>query len=290
MLSKRAFSVINPQRCSRLYSSAPSDLLQHVQILPDASLETFRSQAFHASKPMLLPRSHFNAANMPAMDTWFKSPNNPAELNHNHLSPYADTVLPIEITSDTNFARVEQPLSLFLHHLRTLKLQDPATNTRMYIAQASLADLPQPLQSELPAPLHVTQAGKGDIYASSLWLGLAPTETPLHRDPNPNLFVQLAGTKRVRLCAPRVGDGVFAAVRERCGEGVGSMAIRGEEMMVGAERGELERVVWGEGVDGSRFWEADVGRGDGLFIPKGWWHSIRSVGEGVVGSVNWWFR
>jgi len=34
----------------------------------------------------------------------------------------------------------------------------------------------------------------------------------------------------------------------------------------------------------------EVSPGDALFIPKGWWHSIKSVGIGVTASVNWWFR
>jgi hypothetical protein len=33
-------------------------------------------------------------------------------------------------------------------------------------------------------------------------IGHPPTYTPLHRDPNPNIFVQLAGEKVVRLLAP----------------------------------------------------------------------------------------
>lgn len=224
---------------------------------------------------------------MPAINTWFTSQNGKTELSHPHLEPHSSTVLPIEITSDKDFARVEQPISLFLQHVRFIR--ESNSDARMYIAQASLADLPAVLRAEVPAPDLVTKAGKGDIYASSLWLGLAPTNTPLHRDPNPNLFVQLAGTKRVRLFAPRVGDAVFATVRERCWGG-GSAAIRGEEMMVGVEREALEWEVWGGGVEGRKCWEVEVGAGDGLFVPKGWWHSIKSVGNGIVGSVNWWFR
>jgi len=30
--------------------------------------------------------------------------------------------------------------------------------------------------------------------------------------------------------------------------------------------------------------------GDGMFIPKGWWHSVKGVGKGIIGSANWWFR
>lgn len=90
---------------------------------------------------------------------------------------------------------------------------------------------------------------------------------------------------------PHVGLSIFDAVQERVG-GVGKANLRGVEMMEGAEREALEDEVWKH--DDARAggcWDAQVGVGDALFIPKGWWHSIKSVhGEGVIGSVNWWFR
>lgn len=166
------------------------------------------------------------------------------------------------------------------------------------------------MRDDVPTPDLVLRAGKGDVYDSSIWLGRAPTYTPLHRDPNPNLFVQLAGRKVVRILRPRDGDAVFARVQERIG-GSASATMRGEEMMRGAEKRALEEEVWGEGLDeegAMQGFEAEVARGDGLFIPKGWWHSIKGVGEGMTGSVrgigcftlafvsniglqvNWWFR
>jgi len=146
------------------------------------------------------------------------------------------------------------------------------------------------MQNDLPTPDIVLHAGKGDVYASSIWLGQAPTYTPLHRDPNPNLFVQLAGVKQIRLFKPEIGRAIFAKVQERIG-GRASATMRGEEMMQGMEREALEKEVWaGEGEFRAGAWEAEVESGDALFIPKGWWHSVKGVGEGMTGSVNWWFR
>jgi ribosomal protein L16 Arg81 hydroxylase len=66
---------------------------------------------------------------------------------------------------------------------------------------------------------------------------------------------------------------------------------RGEEMMVGMESVLMEEVVWGEEsteeqmeeMDGI---EAQLGPGDGLYIPQGWWHSVKGIGEGVNASVS----
>lgn len=183
----------------------------------------------------------------------------------------------------------------YLHGDLTNTAPSPADENikyKMYLAQAPLSDLPKALQYHLPTPAHVLQAGKGDIYGTSVWLGEAPTYTPLHRDPNPNIFVQLAGTKRVRMFNPDVGHFIFASVQRAIG-GTANATMRGAEMMEGAERTVLEEAVWGTSMEElirAEGWECEVNAGDGLFIPKGWWHSLKGVGEGMTGSVNWWFR
>jgi hypothetical protein len=166
------------------------------------------------------------------------------------------------------------------------------TKASIYLAQASLSDLPSSLLEDLPTPELVSKAGKGDIYDTSIWLGRSPTYTPLHRDPNPNLFVQLAGRKQVRLFKPDLGNAIFHHVQSIIG-GAANATMRGEEMMEGAERAALEQAVWS--TPSGAFWtseglQCEVGPGDGLFIPKGWWHSIKGVSQGMIGSVNWWFR
>ena len=185
---------------------------------------------------------------------------------------------------------------------------------RLYIAQAPVHSLPAPLgafgvvgpgqapgEGDLPTPGLVRGAGRGDVYGSSVWLGLEPTYTPPHRDPNPNLFCQLLGEKRVRLLPPARGDALYARVLRDLGLQTANSRFRGPEMMGGAEREALERAVWSAGeaeaeCKGDPELAEDMQQtvlrpGDSMFIPKGWWHSIRSNGAGVLNaSVNWWFR
>lgn len=187
--------------------------------------------------------------------------------------------------------RFDAPLALLIAALRyNAKAEEKSRLRQLYIAQCSLADLPEELSRDLPTPRVVAEAGKGDIYASSVWLGLEPTYTPLHRDPNPNLFVQLRGSKDVRLLPPRDGDAVFRDVQARLGRWGGNSRIRGAEMMEGPERELLRDIIWRE--PGWPLQEAQLEPGDALFIPKGWWHSVRSRFEDgrLNGSVNWWFR
>ena len=198
------------------------------------------------------------------------------------------------------------------------------------------------------------------------------SQTPLHRDPNPNLHLQLGGRKIIRLFPPDIGNDIFEYVREQIaldrvspaknvdGDSGGndidvrgsdesaSAAFRGDEMMIGEERRLLDEIVWGDDMsemtgatdevddtvsdadhqygsdhrdgeatmlDGenadrtvafghnhdpwrsfrqSHALEAQIGMGDTLFIPKGWWHAVRGIENrssgAVVASVNWWFR
>ncbi|CAK7272269.1 Transcription elongation factor spt6 [Sporothrix epigloea] len=206
--------------------------------------------------------------------------------------------------SASRLLRFDAPLALFLAAVEyngTAGTKDPVT--QLYIAQAPLNELPRGLQQDVPVPDLVKDAGRGDVYDSSIWLGLEPTYTPWHRDPNPNLFCQLSSSKVVRTMAPAAGARIFRQVQEELMKKSQNWApvssrIRGEEMMQGPERRLLHSAVWGEYGHGTenfsqgRMFQARLDAGDMLFIPKGWWHSIRSVhADGRLnGSVNWWFR
>jgi hypothetical protein len=128
------------------------------------------------------------------------------------------------------------------------------------------------------------KAGKGDIYDANIWMGIPPTYTPLHRDPNPNLFVQLASSKLVRLFKPDTGGAIFRNVQQKI-QSRASATLRGNEMMEGPQRVALEDAVWNrpESIEG---YEVVVRPGDALFIPQGWWHSIKSIGADVTASVR----
>lgn len=268
-----------------------------VGTLHDGSIEAFRREAFIPSLPIILPRGHFSE--IPALRKWFRRSDiqpNTYTLAQDYLSQFRDSVVPLELTrlpdnspvsgSDNTFHRAEAPLALFLEWTKYANAQ---TADRLYLAQASFSILPKGLRDDLRTPDIVTKAGKGDIYDTNLWIGVPPTYTSLHRDPNPNLFVQLTGKKIVRLLKPEAGHEIFASVQTALGQ-TGSSALRGEEMMKGEEKRLLEAHIWGiassHKVAVSSGYEACLERGDGLFIPQGWWHSIRGVGEGITGSVS----
>lgn len=244
------------------------------------------------SEPIAFPRRFVDVL---AIKRWFTPIDHPSHEkalynpNMSYLGRYGSLMVPLELTRHhpaegaASFERFEAPLSLLLSHVIS---ED--TSQQLYLAQCSLDDLPDDLRNDLPIPALVSRIGRGDIYASSIWMGRPPTSTPLHRDPNPNLFVQLVGKKVIRLIKPKQGRFLYERLSQK-----GRAHMRGEEMMVGEERDRLRKTVWKEEeVDGASASgvEARLEGGDGLYIPLGWWHAVESYGSHTNASVNWWFR
>lgn len=257
---------------------------------------------FSRVKPGLF-KGAFN--NIPARTKWFTPEYTdfryPSYVNAEYLGQYGDAIVPLEMTRSVGndndessmqkqtFERLDAPLHLLLRHMTATEPQD----IQLYLAQHSLSDLAAPLQEDVPTPTEFLAGlnSKGDIYASSLWMGNPPTVTPLHRDPNPNLFLQLAGKKVVRLIEPAMGDKLYERVKNQLGKRGGSASMRGEEMMQGKEKELLEEWIWSKDKEdpnmyGISGFEAELRPGDALYIPLGWWHAVRGVGRGANASVS----
>ncbi|KAK7193935.1 hypothetical protein DPSP01_012750 [Paraphaeosphaeria sporulosa] len=293
MLARRTVQQI--ARNKRPYS-------QHSRFAPAKRLDGTLThvKSLDLSEPIVLPRQFVD---IPAINNWFTPAGSPEddgvchELKTSYLGRHGSLLVPLEYTrydSDegavdgrktiATFESIQAPLSLLLSHISSEDYSQ-----QLYLAQCSIDDLPSDLQADLPTPGLISCLGRGDIYASSIWMGRPPTSTPLHRDPNPNLFVQLVGKKVIRLVRPKQGRHLYDRLRTQ----MGHAHMRGEEMMVGDERNRLHDVVWNEkevnGVSASGV-EARIEGGDGLYIPHGWWHAVESIGSHANASANWWFR
>jgi hypothetical protein len=216
-------------------------------------------------------------------------------LNMEYLEQFGDMTVPLEIrTQDTfgrqTFERFEGPFSMLLQHISEAKKgQSQDEYSRLYLAQHSLLDLPEALRNDLPTPDLIKKIGQGDVYASSLWMGGTNTVTPLHRDPNPNLFVQLAGKKLIRMFRPDVGKQLYEQALASIGKSPGMPNLRGEEMMKGAEMKALEHAVWKEDTTldpHTKGIEVELKKGGGVYIPLGWWHAVRGSGAAPNVSVS----
>ena len=106
----------------------------------------------------------------------------------------------------------------------------------------------------------------------------------------------------MRLMPPNRGRNLYERVQAELKQIPSSWRIRGEEMMQGAERNALFKAVWDPSSPGTGLSQAGLGPCDVMYLPKGWWHSVRSglvqpafegaraFPGGLNASVNWWFR
>ncbi|KAK6502788.1 hypothetical protein TWF481_007835 [Arthrobotrys musiformis] len=247
---------------------------------------------------------------IPAFKTWFHPNTN--ELNTTYLNPLiTSTNVPVEITipgEDGEPAAL--PFNTFLNYL-TSNDDGPGIYLTQHPPPPSLVDdLPPPFSHLGFTVIPAYQRGKGGIcvYTSSLWLSRATNEThtPLHRDPNDNLFLQLSSSKKIITISPEMGDTIFRHLHQK-GK-LSSTDPRGrirDGLLMAKESGVFDRIFWcPEDVEdeieeevvntlaSSEVYFTTVERGEAVYIPRGWWHSVKSVvgDRGVVGSMNWWFR
>lgn len=102
---------------------------------------------------------------------------------------------------------------------------------------------------------------EGEHGSGMPWIGGPGSFTPLHHDLTNNLLVQLAGVKNVVLVPPSETDRLYAS------EGVFS------------DVGDLDdpaRIALYPAARSVEGYKIELRPGDGLFIPVGWWHQVRS--------------
>ena len=112
-------------------------------------------------------------------------------------------------------------------------------------------------------------------FRSRFWYAPPDARGPLHRDLPENLYAQVSGHKRFVLIDRRLTRMMH---RHSFASGVPNYSP------VDAEEPDLERFP--------RFRDAprevaELGPGDLLYIPRLWWHQVRTIGTCV--SVNYWW-
>ena len=115
---------------------------------------------------------------------------------------------------------------------------------------------------------------KFGVFRECAWVGPGQTVTPTHRDPQPNLLVQLLGKKNVLLWAPSAGAAMRPAAFPQ--HNTSTLDPEAAPESLPADFAAQVRHT------------CTLGEGDLLFIPKGWWHHVRAVDVSV--SVNFWLE
>jgi len=140
-----------------------------------------------------------------------------------------------------------------------------ASDRSCYLAQMSLTEFPDLLND-----LNFRSLRLGIVYAANLWIGNR-TRSGLHYDNGDNLFGQIYGKKRAVLVSPKYSHCLYP------------FADNPSKSQVDVDSLDLNAFPRCAGIE---LWSSDLGPGDALFIPKGWWHHISS--EGISLSINCW--
>lgn len=103
-------------------------------------------------------------------------------------------------------------------------------------------------------------------HSAALWIGPAGTITPLHHDTSDILFCQIRGRKRIRMIAP--------------------YEISVAEMAKGLYGPSIESLGVDELVGAPKIHDSQLGPGETLFIPAGWWHHVHALEPSISVALN----
>jgi len=155
------------------------------------------------------------------------------------------------------------------------RFMNKSTGVIGYLAQHRLFMQIPLLVKDIIIPDYCALTGSDDQDVDlNIWFGPAGTVSPLHTDPRDNLLCQVIGRKFVRLISPNSAAAVYAI----------EDGILTNTSQVDAEHPDLDRFPL--------FAQAECRDcvllpGQMLFIPRGWWHYVRSMDPSI--SVSCWF-
>lgn len=179
-----------------------------------------------------------------------------------------------------------QYLEMFAEHHGTTGPADPherptqiPVEELVYMAQN---DLPHELHKDVSIPKlcddESYNVGDGRLYSTMLWLGPRGCFSPLHQDPLDNLLMQFVGRKFIWMFEPQPGGWHYAG---HDGQQPNTSPVNPED--------DESLAKYNLFVDaGPPATQCILKPGDVLFIPKKWWHYVRSLDASA--SVNAWWR
>jgi lysine-specific demethylase 8 len=145
---------------------------------------------------------------------------------------------------------------------------------RVFLAQYSLQEIPLLEDDVKPFPA-IIQTGKGSLYRTNIWMGgEGGTESPCHYDPFHNIICQVYGKKEVILYSREENVNLYPAYG----------TVQKNTSLVDFISPDIVEHPLFSKAKGVR---AVLEPGDGLYIPKGYWHYCTSKAASC--SVNFWW-
>ena len=224
------------------------------------SLEEFVERHLKPGIPCLMKGL---AAEWPAVAKW---------RNVDYLAEImANRTVPIELGPHYMHEEFSQQLMPFMAFLRKHVLG--SSDTVGYLAQTELLKQVPNLMRDFLIPDYCAMGETKGSPTINVWLGPAGTTSPLHTDPQENIFVQICGSKVVLLHSSTENHCLYP-----------TDGLMNNTSQVDAEMPDYNQFPEYANAAGAK---VIVEAGDGLFIPKGTWHYVRGLEPSW--SLSFWF-
>jgi lysine-specific demethylase 8 len=178
-------------------------------------------------------------------------------------------LVPVEIGSSYTQQNWTQKIIPFHEFLTSL------TDSKciVYLAQFNLLNHIKEFESDIAVPDYC-YAKQSEEPIINLWMGPRGTISPCHHDPYDNIFAQIVGYKYIRLYSPN--SNLYPYPPDQMLSNTSQIDVESEN------DSEIypEFPVYG-------YQDIILGPGDLLYIPKGWWHYVRSLS--ISFSASFWF-
>lgn len=225
--------------------------------------------SFTRKEPLLL---HNLATTWPAVADTTKNWANIDNLISRFSKKGNDNLVRVEIGEnymDPNVQVEYMPMTKVLG-----RINDSLSRSRIYLAQQELVEIPT-LIDDILVPQMCQVTGYKRVYKTNIWLGgKAGTISPCHYDPYDNILVQISGEKEIILFNPSQSDLLYPAL--------GTMQKNTSNVNIQSPDYTLHPLA-----KNLRGYRIHLRAGDGLYIPKKWWHFVSSAGLSC--SVNYWW-
>jgi lysine-specific demethylase 8 len=158
--------------------------------------------------------------------------------------------------------------STLRRYLESLENAGASADGAPYLKEFDLLEAAPHLRKDLR---HAQLLPRRSLQSLRSWIGPAGAGTGLHRDRLDNLAVQIVGRKRWRLVRP-------GAV-----ERLGAVSAKYDAWAALSSASATDLAQRGAAPDD--FFSVDVGPGDVLHLPAGWWHDVSNLTPSLLFGV-----
>lgn len=224
------------------------------------SIEHFWTKYFHLHRPVKLT----NCINhWPATTKW-------KDVNY-FMEIGAFRTVPIELGRTYDDDDWGQNLFQFGDFIKEFMAGDEK-DVKAYLAQHDLFDQIPLLKKDFLIPDYCAISSHDPVIKS--WIGPKGTISTMHTDDKSNLLAQVMGEKLIILASPSDSDNLYPYD-----------GMLNNTTQVDAENLDFEKFPLVKNV---RFYRVVLKEGEMLYIPRLWWHYVRSLTPSI--SVSFWFN